>query len=144
MAQQVNMPAALPSVPGFSEQQVHELINIIHSVMQQYFAPSNQPPQYQPPSAPAPSNPPTPPAPQETQKEKDIQLLQQATVESTTESTTKHCSSVPDSKSTISTIPRLCTARSFGDLAAYDNALLLAYLFGYIRHSEGLKATGQG
>ena len=121
------------------------------------------------------STPPTPPAPQETRKEEDEQLLQQAIVkedventaekqeqqplyqatftESTTGSTTKHGSSMPDSKSTLSTIPRLCTARSSGDSAAcLSNALLLACqhtmflttLPGYIEHSEGIEATGQG
>ena len=99
------MLEALPSVPSFSEQQVHNLANIIHSVMQQYFAPQNPPP-------------PTPPAPQNAQKEEDEQLLQQATVDDITESTTKHDSSMPDSKSTLSTIPHLYTARSSGDSAA--------------------------
>ena len=134
------MSGALPSVPSFSEQQVHDLINIIHLVMQQYFAPHDQPPS-------------TPSAPQEAQKEEDEQLLQQAfvkkdaenTVESITESTMKH-----DSKSNFSTIPRLCIARSSGDSAACpSNTLLLARLlgytqFGYIRHSEGIEKTGQG
>ena len=60
MGQPVNLPGALPLVPSFSEQQVHDLVNIVHSVMQQYFAPSNQPPPNQPPSnqttpAPIPS-----------------------------------------------------------------------------------------
>ena len=144
MAQQVNPSGALPSVPSFSEQQVHDLFNIVHSVMHQYFAPSNQTP---PPSTPPPS---TPPAPQEAQKEEDIQLLQQATVngttESTTESITKHDSSMPDIKSTLSTIPRLCTAHS---AACLSNTLLLACLLGYtllgyIEHLEGLEASGQG
>ena len=129
------MPEALPSIPSFSEQQVHNLFNIVHSVVQQYFAPSNQ-------TTPA-SNPPasTPSAPQETQKEEDEQLLQQVTVENITESTTKH----PDSKSTLSIISRLCTARSAGDSAAcLSNALLLACLLGYIEHSKDIKAIGQG
>ena len=52
------MSGALPLVPSFSEQQVHDLVNIVHLVMQQYFAPQN------PPS--------TPSAPQEAQKEEDI------------------------------------------------------------------------
>ena len=148
------MLEALPSVPDFSEQQVHGLINIIHSVMQQYLAPRNQPPS-SPLSSPPSS---TPPTPQEAQKEEDEQLLQQATVESITESTTKHGSSMPDSNSILSTIPRLYTARSSGDSAAYlSNAILLTCqhimflntllgytLPGYIEHSEGLKATGQG
>ena len=145
MAQQINALEALPSVPGFSEQQVHNLINIVHSVMQQYFAPPNQ---LTPASTPPPS---TPPAPQKTQKEKDEQLLQQATVKSTTKSTTKHGSSMPDSKSTLSAIPRLCTVRSSGDSAAclsnlacqHINTLLGYTLFDYIKHSKGLKATEQ-
>ena len=145
MAQHVNLSAALPSVPGFSEQQVHGLINIVHSVIQQYFASSNQPSSTPPPSLSPPSTPSssTPPAPQETQKEEDEQLLQQATVESTTESTTK---------SIISAIPRLCTVRSSGDSAAclsnlacqHINTLLDYTLLGYIGHSKGLEATGQG
>ena len=148
MAQQVNLSGALPLVLGFSEQQVHGLINIVHSVMRQYLTPSTPPPS-------------TPSAPQEAQKEEneqpqkqEQQPLYQATVESTTESITKH-SSMPDSKSTISTIPRLCTVRSSGDSAAcFSNAILLAYLPGYtlpgytlpgyIEHLKGLKATGQG
>ena len=60
MGQPGNLSAALPSVPGFSEQQVHDLINIVHSIMQQYFASSNQPLSNQPSSnqttpAPIPS-----------------------------------------------------------------------------------------
>ena len=121
--------------------------------MQQYFA--SQHPQNQPSS--------TPPAPQETQKEEDEQLqkqeqqpLYQATVkditESTTESITKHGSSMPNSKSTLSKIPRLCTARSSGDSAAcLSNTLLLACqhimflntLLDYIEHSKDLEVTGQ-
>ena len=42
MGQSGNLSAALPSVLDFSEQQVYGLINIVHSVMQQYFAPPNQ------------------------------------------------------------------------------------------------------
>ena len=156
---QINLPAALPLVPGFSEQQVHDLANIVRSVVQQYFAPSNQttPPSTTPPSTSPPS---TPPAPQEAQKEENEQLLQQATVdditESTTESITKH-GSMPNCKSTLSTISRLCTVRSSGDSAAYLSNLacqhintllnytLLDYtLLDYIGHSKGLKATGQG
>ena len=92
-----------------------------------------------------------------TAEKQEQQPLYQATVEditeSTTESTTKHGSSMADSKSTLSTIPRLCTARSSGDSAAcLSNALLLACqhtmflntLPGYIEHSEGIEATGQG
>ena len=150
MAQQVNLPGPTPSVPGFSEQQVHDLINIVHSVVQQYFAPSNQPSSTPPLS--------TPPAPQEAQKEEDEQLQKQeqqpsyqATVESITESPTKHGSSMPNIKSTLSAIPRLCIARSSGDSAAclsnlacqHINTLLDYTLPGYIEHSEGLKATGQ-
>ena len=150
MTQQINLPEALSSVPSFSKQQVHNLANIVRSVVQQYFTSSNQssstpPPQTSPPSI-SPSS--TPSAPQEAQKEKDEQLqkqeqqpLYQATVESTTESTTKH----PDRKSTISAIPRLCTVRSSGDSAAcLSNALLLAYLPDYIKHPKDIEATGQG
>ena len=93
-----------------------------------------------PSSLPPPS---TPPAPQKAQKEEAEQLLQQATVENITESITKH----PDSKSTLSTISRLCTAQSSGDSATCLNnlACLPGYtLPGYIEHSEGLEATGQG
>ena len=137
------MPGALSSVPGFSEQQVHDLINIVHSVIQQYLAPRNQP------SSNHDQAPSTPPAPQEAQKEENIQLLQQATMdditESTTESTTKQDSSMPNSKSTLSTIPRLCIVRSSGDSAAcLSHTLLLACLLGYIEHSEGIETTGQG
>ena len=143
------MPEALPSVPSFSEQQVHghDLINIIHSVMQQYFAPQN--PLLTPPLSNQPSS--TPVAPQGAQKEEDIQLSQQATVENTT----KHGCRMPDSKSTLSTIPRLCTVRSSGDSAAclsnfacqhimFLNTLLGYTLPRYIGHSEELEATGQG
>ena len=133
------MPGALslPSVPSFSEQQVHDLVNIIHSVMQQYLAP-----QYQPPLASAPS---TPPASQETQKEEDIQLLQQATVESTTESTTKQDSSMPYSNSTLSIISCLCIIRFSEDSAVcVSNEILLAYLANYIKYSKGIEKTGQG
>ena len=146
------MPEALPSIPSFSEQQVHDLFNIVHSVVQQYFASSNQ-------TTPA-SNPPlsTPSTPQEAQKEEDEQLLQQATVEDITESTTKHGSSISDSQSTLSTIPRLHSARSSGDSAAclskalllvcqhimFLNTLLGNTLLGYIEHSKGIEATGQG
>ena len=42
IGQPVNLPEALPIVPSFSEQQVHDLVNIVHSVIQQYFASSNQ------------------------------------------------------------------------------------------------------
>ena len=150
------MPEALPSVPSFSKQQVHNLANIIHSVMQQYFAP-----QYQPSSTPPSSTPSlsTPSTQQIAQKEEDEQLLQQITVEditkSITENTTKHGSSISDSKSTLSTIPRLCTARSSGDSAAcldifacqhimFLNTLLGYTSLGYIEHSKGIEATGQG
>ena len=143
------MSKALPSVPSFSKQQVHDLINIIHSVMQQYFASSNQPSSNQITSAsiPAPHDQPpsTPPAPQEAQKEQDIQLLQQITVKNTTESTTKPDSSVPDSKSTLSTIPPLCTAHS---ATCPSNTLLLACLLGhtlldYIKYSAEIEKTEQ-
>ena len=162
------MSGALPSVPSFSEHQVHDLANIVRSVVQQYFAPSNQPLSTPPPQTPPAS---TSPAPQEAQKEEDEQLqkqeqqpLQQATVENTTESITesitKHGSSIPDRKSTLSAIPRLCTVRSSEDSATRpSNALrlacqhintLLGYtllgsnLPGYIEHLKGLEATGQG
>ena len=139
------MSEALPSVPSFSEHQVHDLTNIVRSVVQQYFAPSNQPLSTSPSSTPPPSNLPssTPPAPQKAQKEEDEQLLQQATAKSTTESI---------SKSTLSTIPRLCTIRSSGDSAAclsnlacqHINTLLDYTLLDYIGHSKGIEATGQG
>ena len=109
------------------------------------------------------STPRAPPAPQEAQKEEEKekeQPLYQATVEditeSTTESATKHSSSMPDSKSTLSTIPHPCTIPTSGDSAAclsnarfcaYQHALLLSLLntpLGYIEHSEGMEATGQG
>ena len=139
MTQQVNPPGALPSAPSY------DLINIIHSVVHQYFASST------PPLS-------TPPAPQESQKEENEQLLQQATVEDITESITKHGSSMPDSQSTLSTIPRLHTARSSGDSAAclskalllvcqhimFLNTLLGNTLLGYIEHSKGIEAIGQG
>ena len=157
MAKQVNLPEALPSVPGFSKQQVHDLINIVHSVMQQYFASSNQ---LTPASTPPPSTPPAssaPFAPQETQKEENQQPLYQATVKDITESTTESTT-----KSTISAIPRLCTVQSSGDSAAclsnlacqhintlldytlLDYTLLDYTLLDYIGHSKGLEATGQG
>ena len=141
MAQQINMPEALPSVPGFSEQQVHDLINIVHSVMQQYFAPPNQ---LTPASTPPSSTPPTssaPPAPQETQKEEDQQPLYQATVKDITESTTESTT-----KSIISAIPRLCTVRSSGDSATCLslNTLLGYTLSDYIEQSKDIEAIGQG
>ena len=113
--------------------------------MQQYFAPQNQPSSTPPSSTPSSS---TSPAPQGTQKEENEQLLQQTIVkenimQSTTKSITKHDSSIVDSKSTLSTIPRLCIARSSGDSAIYGNALLLAYLLNYIKHSKDLEATEQ-
>ena len=122
------MPEALPLslVPSFSKQQVHDLVNIIHSVMQQYFAPPNQSSSN---SITLASTPPllTPSAPQETQKEEDEQLLYQATVKDIVESITKHGSSMSDSQSILSTISRLCIARSSGDSAAcLSKALSLA------------------
>ena len=117
----------------------------------------------------------TPPAPQEAKKEEDKKPLYQATVEDVTESTaeketeqqygsSKLSSDKPDSKTTLSTIPRLCTARSFGDPAvclsnaffaylnaphlAYQHALILGLMLttplGYIECTEGMEATGQG
>ena len=114
----------------------------------------------------------TPPAPQEAQKEVEqvkMQPLYQATVEDDTESTTKHGSSMPDSKSILSSMPCLCAARSSGDSAAcLSNALLASFLTsffgdfltsffalasflawhgllpGYIECMEGMEATGQG
>ena len=138
---QINLSAALPSIPGFSEQQVHNLINIVHSIIQQYFASSNQ---ISPISTPPSS---APPASQEAQKEEDEQLLQQITVENTTESITKSIS-----KSTISTIPRLYIVRSSGDSAAclsnlacqHINTLLDYTLLDYIEHSKGIEVIGQG
>ena len=147
-----NMPEALPSVPSFSEQQVHDLANIIHSVMQQYFAPSNQ---ITSASIPASHDQPPSisPAPQETQKEEDEQLLQLAIAENTTEKQEHQPLYQATVKSILSTIPRRCTARSSRDSAAcLSNALLLACqhvmflntLLDYIEHSKGLEATGQG
>ena len=110
---------------------------------------------------------PTPPAPQEAQKEVEQvkkQPLHQATVEddteSTMESTTKHGSGMAVNTSTLSTIPRLCAARSSGNSAACPSNLLASSLasffgdfltsffaltsFGYIECMEGMEATGQG
>ena len=133
------MPGALPSVPSFSEQQVHDLVNIIHSVIQQYLASQYSAPLASAPSAPAPSAPapfaPTPSTPlasQAAQKEEDKQPLYQVTVESTTENTTK-----------LSTIPRLCTARSSRDSAACLSILACQHP-DYIGHSKGIEKTGQG
>ena len=115
----------------------------------------------------------TPPAPHEAPKEeanseenteitaekKEQKPLYQATVEDDTESiiesTTKHGNSMPVGKSTLSTIPRLCTTLSSGDqaarltnalLSAYQHAmsLILASQLGYIRCMEGMEATGEG
>ena len=114
----------------------------------------------------------TPPALQEAKKEKandeenaeiiaekqEQQPLYQATVEditeSITESTTKDGNSMAVSKSTLSTIPRLCTTPTSRDSAAcLSNALLFAFhhtgflnttIPGHIQHSEGMEATGQG
>ena len=113
------------------------------------------------------STPPTPPAPQEAheeeanleenteitaemQEQESLQPLYQATVEDDTETTAK---TIPDSPSTLSTIPRLCTTRSSGDPAAcfsiafydYQHASILGNTkFGYIRCMEGMEASGQG
>ena len=134
------------------------------------ITPPLQPPQIQPPP-----NQPTQPAPQEAQKEEDQQPLQplyQATVEDDTENTAESItgSTIPDSKSTLSSMPCLCATRSPGDSAAcFSNARLFArrasclasfltslfgnYLtsffgfaspLGYIRCMEGMEATGQG
>ena len=118
----------------------------------------------------------TPPAPQEANDEENAditaeeqeqeprqQLPYQATVEnaeddaeSTEEKQTKHqygssklSSDKPDSKTALSTIPRLCdpATRLIGALLAYQHAMLLAWhdsQFGYIRCMEGMEATGQG
>ena len=102
----------------------------------------------------------TPPAPQEAQKEveqvKKI-ALHQATVEEDTEITVEkkteqqHGSTKPDSKSTLSSMPCLCTIRSSGDSAACLSMAYSAYaaflawhglLPGYIEYSEGMEATG--
>ena len=153
----INLSKALSSVLSFSKQRVHshDLINIIRSVMQQYFASSNQP-SSTPPSL-------TSPAPQEAQKQKDKQLLQQITVKNTTEkqeqqplyqakSITKHGSSMPNSKSTLFIIPRLCTVRSSEDNALSfacqhitlfaDETLLLNTQLGYVKDSKGIAKLG--
>ena len=114
------------------------------------------------------STPPAPPAPQQAQEEKEQekeQPLHQATVEdiaediaeSTTEKETEQhdmANSKPDSDSTLSTIPRLCTKPFSGDPAAcLSNTLHLAcqqflawhgFIPGYIEYSEDMEATGQG
>ena len=107
------------------------------------------------------STPPTLPAPQEAQKEEDEQPLYQATMEDIAESTTEKeteqqdGSTKPDNKSTVSTIPRLRTAPASRDPAACLSIALFAYRYtaflawhgllpGYIEHSEGMEATGQG
>ena len=98
----------------------------------------------------------------EKQEQEPLQPLYQATVEDDTET---HVKSTPDSPSTLSTIPRLCTIPTSGDSAArlsnapfsaYQYALHLAYQhtlilglmintpLGYIRYMEGMEATGQG
>ena len=88
----------------------------------------------------------------------------QATVEDDMECTTKHGNSMLTTKSTLSTIPRLCTIPASRDPAAclsnaffthqhalnpaYQHALILGLMlntrFGYIEHSESMEATGQG
>ena len=60
-------------------------------------------------------------------------------MKSITENIMKHDSSISDSKSTLSTISRLCIARSSGDSATYDNALFLVYLFDYIKYSKDIE-----
>ena len=111
-----------------------------------------------------------PPAPQEAQKEETNdeenaeitaekqapRPLYQATVEDDIESTTKQGNSMPDNKSTLSSIPRLCTTPSSGDsaarlstapLLACQHAIFLAWhglLPGCIEYSKGIEATGQG
>ena len=76
------------------------------------------------------------------------------------ESATKDDSSRPDNYSTLSRIPRPCTTPFSGDpaaclsiaLVAYQHARHLAFqnvgflntLPGFIKHSEGMEATGQG
>ena len=105
------------------------------------------------------STPPTQPAPQEAQKEEDKQPLYQATVEDDTEITAEkkteqqHGSSMPDSKSTLSSMPRLRATSASRDPAACLSAFFgflptsffaLASLLGYIRCMEGMEATGQG
>ena len=104
---------------------------------------------------------PTPPTPQEAQKEveqeKDKQPLYQATVEDDTEITgekkteQQHGSSMPDSKSTLSSMPRLRATSASRDPAACLSAFFgflptsffaLASLLGYIRCMEGMEAIG--
>ena len=71
------------------------------------------------------------------------------------ECTTKHGNSMLTTKSTLSTIPRLCTTPTSRDsaarltnalLSAYQHAmsLILASQLGYIRCIEGMEATGEG
>ena len=120
----------------------------------------------------------TPPAPHEAPKEEanseenteitaekqEQEPLYQATVEDDMECTTKHGNSMLTTKSTLSTIPRLCTIPASRDPAAclsnaffthqhalnpaYQHALILGLMlntrFGYIEHSESMEATGQG
>ena len=65
----------------------------------------------------------------ETTAEKQMPLYRASAedvTESTIESTTKHGSSMPDSKSTLFTIPRLCTTPFPGDPAVCLNNTLLA------------------
>ena len=99
------------------------------------------------------------------EKKQEPQSLHQATVkniaediaESTTEKETEQhdmVTSKPDSDSTLSTIPRLCTKPFSGDPAAcLSNALNLAcqhflawhsFLLSYIEYSKGMEATEQG
>ena len=110
------------------------------------------------------SIPPAPQAKKEEVKETRPQLLYQATVEDAEDNaekeskqqygSSKHGSTKPDSKSTLSSMPCLCTTRSSGNSAAFlskalrfatHHALtLVGTPLGYIRCSEGMEPTGEG
>ena len=94
-----------------------------------------------------------------TAEKQEQEPLYQATVEDDTEttakSTTKHGNSMLATKSTLSTISRLCTTSFSGDSAAclssafliatqHAMSLILTSQIGYIRCMEGMEATGQG
>ena len=97
-------------IPGFSPEQSASLQAMITAAVNEAFDKHFGPLQHS-----------TPPAPREAQKEVEQakrQPLHQATVEDDTESTTKHGSTMPDSKNTLSSMPCLCATRSSGDSAA--------------------------
>ena len=70
------------------------------------------------------------------------------TIKTTTKTTVK---TIPNSPSTLSTIPRLYTIQSSKDLAIYFSIIFYNYQytsilgnikFGYIRYIEGIKVIG--